>query len=74
MISDHTKQLIYLTFHAIELDHDCFSSSGVTSMSVARSRVHCSSVIGLSLIKYLPISSAVSFRRVRAGLCGLWGI
>jgi hypothetical protein len=38
---------------------DCFgssgstwvSSSGVTSMSVARSFVHCSSDIGLSLIK-----------------------
>jgi hypothetical protein len=35
-------------------------------MSVARSRVHCSSVIGLSLITYLPISSAVSFRNESA--------
>ena len=34
-------------------------------MSVARSGVHCSSVIGLSLITYLPISSAVSYGYMR---------
>jgi len=39
----------------------------VTAAGVARSRVHCSSVIGLSLITYLPISE-----RVRAGLWGIW--
>jgi hypothetical protein len=39
--------------------HGFFSSSGVTSMSVARSRVHCSSVIGLSLIMYFPSTCSI---------------
>jgi hypothetical protein len=42
--------------------------SGVTSMSVARSFAHSSSVIGLSLIRYLPsVWSTCQASRQRAG-------
>ena len=55
----------------LEFDHDFFSFSGVTSISGARSRVHSSSVIGLSLITYLPsVCSCCQASRQCAGSRG----